>query len=50
MSNPGVTGLLFNALDPMKKNRVNLKAYARGMAVMMKGGLDETLECKASLF
>jgi hypothetical protein len=45
MSTPGVTGLLFNAFDPEKTNRVDIKMYVTGMGVMMKGLLDEGLEC-----
>jgi hypothetical protein len=45
MSTPGVTGLLFNAFDPEKTNRVDIKMYVTGMGVMMKGPLDEGLEC-----
>lgn len=44
MSTPGVTGLLFNAFDPEKTNRVDIKMYVTGMGVMMKGPLDEGLE------
>ncbi|KAL6076828.1 Phosphatidylinositol 4-phosphate 5-kinase 1 [Balamuthia mandrillaris] len=44
MSSPGVTGLLFNVLDPKKTNKVDIKGFADGMAVMMKGTLQQGLE------
>eukprot|EP00005_Dracoamoeba_jomungandri_P000758 CAMPEP_0174256474 /NCGR_PEP_ID=MMETSP0439-20130205/5696_1 /TAXON_ID=0 /ORGANISM="Stereomyxa ramosa, Strain Chinc5" /LENGTH=1331 /DNA_ID=CAMNT_0015339093 /DNA_START=87 /DNA_END=4078 /DNA_ORIENTATION=+ len=44
MNNPGITGLLFNALDPSKSNKVTFSMYCRGMAVMTKGSLGSTLE------
>lgn len=45
MSTDEVTRLLFNAFDPGKAGKVDIKAYVSGMSVMMKGPPDAGLEC-----